>query len=294
MATLKHKDYSITINLLIFVTLIFLVVTTRLIVIYITNTNKYEDIAFIEEVYYDSTFDMSETILKVKNTMEEHYNLNIYYGEVLKEILPQVNANVITDEEAILSMLQTINKEFAKYPKGIIQEIQDKGYVISIYLVDSFNNGNVALANRTANGYFNIFLSNDKEFEKAMHHEFYHIMEYFIKLQFNLELAYISWDTYNPQGFSYENDLNKLTNKYVYGLDTINAVHFVTMYAKSNEVEDRAETFSEMMESNEQYNKSLNATNIIKKMRFITKVLDDAFVSVNKNEYWQRYNEWEI
>jgi len=294
VATSKRKDYSITINLLIFVTLICIVAVTRIIVIFITNTNKFEDVAVIDQVYYDSNLNMTNTILKVKNTMEDYYDLNIYYGDVLSEILPQVDANVITDEQAILSMLQNINEEFAKYPNGIIQEIQDKGYTISIYLVDSFNNGNVALANRTANGYFNIFLSNDKEFEKAMHHEFYHILEYYIKLQFDINLEYISWGSYNPEDFKYDSNLKNLTNKYVYGLDNENSIHFVTLYSKASEAEDRAEIFSEMMISNEKYNTIYKNFNIIRKMRCITQVLDDAFESVYGNEYWQRYNEWEI
>jgi len=294
VATSKPKDFSITVNLLIFVTLISIVGITRIVVIGITNTNTFEDVSIIEQVYFDSNQNMTDTVQKVKNTMEKHYNLNIYYGDVLSEILPQVNATVLTDEQAILSMLQDINVEFSKYPDGIIDEIQDKGYVISIYLVDSFTNGNVALANRTANGYFNIFLSNNEDFEKAMHHEFYHILEYYIKLQYDLELAYINWDKYNPTNFNYENNLKKLTAHYVYGLDNVNDIHFVTLYSKSSEAEDRAEVFSEMMISNEKYNYNQKNANIINKMRSITQVLDNSFVCVNGNEYWQRYNEWEI
>ena len=104
-----------------------------------------------------------------------------------------------------------------------------------------------------------------------------------------MNLQLIFWENLFPIKIA-----KKLTNKYVYGLDNLNDVHFVTIYAKSNGAEDRAETFSEMMQGREQYNKAPKATNVIRKMRCITKVLDDAFVSVDKNEYWQRYNEWEI
>lgn len=294
MATQKHKDYSITVNLLIFVTLISIVGVSRLIIIGLTHKNTFEDISVIETLDYNTNVNMTETLNKAKNTMEDYYNFDIYYGDVLSEILPAVDANVITNEKAILNMLQNINTEFEKYPKEIIEEIQSKGYKISVYLVDSFNNGNVALANRTANGYFNIFLSNDKEFDKAMHHEFYHILEYYIKLEYDLGLLYINWDEYNPKLFKYEEDLQKLDAKYVYGLDDINDIHFVTMYAKYSAAEDRAEVFSEMMVSREPYNKRLDNRNIISKMGCITDVLDAVFYSVDENEYWQRYNEWEI
>lgn len=289
MQASKRKEYSITVNIFIFLTLICIVGVTRIIIISITGENKFESIDLIDEVKYNASADMTETIRKVKNTIENYYDINIYYGSVLEEIVPQVNASVLYDERSTLNMLQRINTELAKYPYGIIDEIQRAGYKISIYLVKDFNNNNIALANRTSAGNFNIFLSNDAEFEKSMHHEFYHILEYYIKLEFDIATVYEYWNMYNPSEFYYTNDVGKITGKYVYGMDSENDLSFVTLYSKYSEAEDRAEVFSEMMTSDEKYHTNKKATKIINKMKSITSALQTIFMTVGADEYWQRY-----
>lgn len=289
MQTAKRKEYSITVNIFIFLTLICIVGATRIVVVSITGKNQFESIDLIDEVKYDADQNMTGTIQKVKNTIENYYNINVYYGSILKEIAPKVNANVLYDDKATLDMLQRIKSEFEKYPKGLIDEIERAGYNISIYLVKDFNNSNIALANRTSAGNFNIFLSNDPEFEKSMHHEFYHILEYYIKLEFDISVAYGLWNTYNPKGFSYINDVSNINGKYVYGMDGENELSFVTLYSKYSETEDRAEVFSEMMTSKEDYTSNKKATKILYKMKNITEVLKTIFMTVGTNEYWQRY-----
>lgn len=289
MQTSKRKEYSITVNIFIFLTLICIVGATRIVVVSITGKNQFESIDLIDEVKYDADQNMTGTIQKVKNTIENYYNINVYYGSVLQEIAPKVNANVLYDDRAILNMLQRIKSEFEKYPEGLIDEIERAGYNISIYLVKDFNNSNIALANRTSAGNFNIFLSNDPEFEKSMHHEFYHILEYYIKLEFDMSVAYGLWDTYNPKGFSYTNDVSNINGKYVYGMDGENELSFVTLYSKYSEAEDRAEVFSEMMTSKEDYTSNKKATKILYKMENITEVLKTIFMTVGTDEYWQRY-----
>lgn len=289
MQTAKRKDYSITVNLFIFLTLICIVGTVRIIIVSVTGVNRFESLDLIDEVKYDANQNMSETIQKVKNTLENYYDINVYYGSVLQDIAPQVNANVLYDEKATLDMLQRINAELAKYPEGLIDEVERAGYKISIYLVKDFNNSNIALANRTSTGNFNIILSNDPEFEKSMHHEFYHILEYYIKLEFDMAVAYEYWETYNPAEFVYTNNVGNITGKYVYGMDSENELSFVTLYSKYSAAEDRAEVFSEMMVSKEDYLSNTKAQNILHKMENITNVLDTIFMSVGEKEYWQRY-----
>lgn len=289
MQRTRKKDYTVTVSIFIFLTLICIVALTRIIVVSLTGVNRFESIDLIDEVRYDPNQDMTETVQKVKNTLEEYYNINIYYGSVLTDIAPQVNANVLYDEKATLDMLQRIKVELAKYPKGMIEEIEHAGYTLSIYLVKDFNNNNIALANRTSTGSFNMFLSNDAEFEKSMHHEFYHILEYYIKLEFDITAAYGMWNTYNPKDFSYTNSVKNITGKYVYGMDSENELSFVTLYSKYSEAEDRAEVFSEMMTSSEEYTLNKKANKILSKMENITSVLQTVFVNVGEDEYWQRY-----
>ncbi|MBR5228164.1 MAG: hypothetical protein IKV94_05980 [Clostridia bacterium] len=291
MTTTKksNKEFSVTVNLIIFLTLICLVGITRLLIVHISDKNTFENVSIIAEINYDSNMDLDKTLSKVENTMEKHYDIDIYYGDMIQEIATIVQANVLQDKITTLSIMQNLNNEFQKYPEGLIKEIQDKGYKVSVYIVDSFNNGNVALANRTSNGYFNIFLSDASDFAKAFHHELYHILEYYIKLEYDIELAYINWDKYNPSDFKYEQDVTKLTYNNVYGLDSQRELCFVSLYSKFSESEDRAEVFSSMMVSNENYKKNYKASNILNKMNNITQVLDDVFASIKSNMYWERY-----
>lgn len=213
MQATKRKEYSVTVIIFIFLTVLCIVGMVRITMIMLEGANRFESINLIDDVRYDANQNMTDTIVKVKNTIESYYSINIYYGSVLQKVASQINANVLYDEEAILRMLQDINAELTKYPSGILEEIQNAGYKVSIYLVDSFNNDDVALANRTSSGNFNIFLSNASDFEKAMHHEFYHILEYYIKLEFDINNTYGVWSTYNPQGFDYSNDVRNINRK---------------------------------------------------------------------------------
>ena len=79
MQTTNRKEYSVTVNIFIFLTLICIVGITRIIMVQMTDTNRFESIDIIDEVKYDSNADMAATILKVKNTIEKYYNINVYY-----------------------------------------------------------------------------------------------------------------------------------------------------------------------------------------------------------------------
>lgn len=282
MAEHSNKEFSITINLLIFLTLISIVVISRIVIVEIFRINAFEDVDLISEINFNSDEDMQTTIDKAASIIEKNYEINIYYGSILKDIAPKVNANVLYDENTILQMLKRLASEFNKYPDGILSEIQSNGYKLSIYLIDSFNNSNVALANRTSNGYFNIFIAENDELEKSIHHEFYHIMEYYMKLQYGSDNIYQIWDSYNPSNFIYTNNTKNIDRLYVYGLDDIHELSFVSLYSKFSEEEDRAEIFSAMMLENEEYESNDKAKNIINKMDCIKYTLDLVFSSVEE------------
>ena len=76
-----------------------------------------------------------------------------------------------------------------KYPNSIFKEIELKDYTVEICLVDYFSNDNIALATRDSNNKFKIYLAynqNSKKLQRAVHHETYHILEYYMKLEFDI------------------------------------------------------------------------------------------------------------
>ena len=132
-----------------------------------------------------------------------------------------------------------------------------------------------------------IYISNTLDMNRALHHEFYHILDYYIKLETDEGLAYTMWDKYNPKGFEYSEDVNNITSKYVYKGEE--GAFFVTAYAKYSEKEDRAETFAEMMTATKDELYFSENGPINGKIGIIKKVLYNTFetVRLENNLAWE-------
>lgn len=281
----ERKKYISTVSILIFINILMLVGIYRLIRIFVFEDSSlktpYIDYAQSEIEYSDVN------IASVRKILENKYNIQIHYGASTATYLTSVNAIAIEDKDDIYAMLNNVETELSKYPEALIDEIQAKGYKVVLHLVERFKNDNLALANRTTSGVFNIYISNSKEVNKAMHHETYHILEYYMKLEKDINEYYDSWVSYNPQGFEYAYTTKGLTGKYVHGYDKAKTCSFVTVYSKYSEAEDRAEVFSSMMIGNDEY----TSPNILAKMENISLALDKTFVCVgaDKINFWDRY-----
>lgn len=236
------KEYAIVVSLILFFTIVIIVGGVR---IYLVTRDRLDrvDLAYIDLLEIDTSVDLSSYNLRIINSIREDYGIDIYYG-LLPE-LDSVNATAITDESVVFEMLKAVNSVLTKYPSDLVDEIEDKGYELSICLVDYFDNNVEALANRNSIGQMKIYMSNATDIERALHHEWYHILDYYVKLETNEAEAYMDWDKYNPKDFKYTENINNITAKYVYYGKS--GAYFVTPYAKYSVKEDRAETFSEMM-----------------------------------------------
>lgn len=273
--SINMTKYYIAISLIIFFSLVILVGGIRL--LSIKENSKAVDLSNIDNILEEETsIDMTSINLRIKNSIEQEYGVDVYFGDGY--YVESVNAVPITNQNEIFEMLKSINYALSKYPSNMIDEIESKGYTVSIYLVSYFTNGIDALANRNSIGEFKIYMSNTLDVERTMHHEYYHILDYYIKLETNEH--YYNWDEYNPEGFKYTQDVNGLTNEYVYTGDK--TAYFVTLYAKYSEKEDRAETFAEMITADK--TEYLKQENILGKMNLIKDVLRTCFNAVAKEK----------
>ena len=271
------KEYAIVVSLTIFFTIVILVGGIRL---YLVTEDKLEtvNLANIDVIEEDTNIDMSSYNIRIANSIRQTYGVDVYYGAI--QGLDSVNAVAITDDTVIFDMLRQVNEVLEVYPVDLIREIESKGYELSIYLVDHFTTNAEALANRNTIGQMKIYISNTMDFERALHHEYYHILDYYIRLESDEALAYLNWEKYNPRDFEYIGDVNNITSKYVYKGDT--GAFFVTAYAKYSEKEDRAETFAEMVTASrsEIY---FNEEGPIKgKIDIIKKVLYNTFETIKQ------------
>ena len=271
------KEYAIVVSLVIFFTIVILVGGIRL---YLVTEDKLAlvDLETIDVIEQDTNIDMSSYNLRIVNSIREKYGIDVYYGEI--DGLDSVNAIAITDANQIFQMLIHVNEVLEDYPLGLIREIESKGYELSIYLVDSFTTNAEALANRNTIGQMKIYISDTMDFERALHHEYYHILDYYIRLESDESLAYLNWNKYNPRDFEYLEDVDNITSKYVYKKDS--GAFFVTAYAKFSEKEDRAETFAEMVTASKDEIFFNNGEYIRGKIDIIRKVLYNTFETVRK------------
>ena len=236
------KEYAIVVSLMIFFTIIICVGSIRL--LWISNAGRDSlDLSDVNVLELDTNIDLSNFNIRIANSIRKTYGIDIYFGDMPG--LESVNAVAITDETVIFDMLKHINTVLSKYPNNLIREIESKGYELSIYLVDYFTNNVEAIANRNSIGQMKIYMSDTMDIERALHHEYYHILDYYVRLETDENLAYLNWNKYNPKGFVYTQSIDNITSKYVYS--GAPGAHFVTAYAKYSEKEDRAETFAEMM-----------------------------------------------
>ena len=264
------KEYAIVISLIIFFTLVILVGGIRIILSTQNRLNKV-DLSNINVLEINTNIDMANYNLNIANAMQEKYGIDIYYGDKLN--LESVNAIHIVDDKQIFNMLKEINEAISKYPEDLVHEIESNGYSVSIYLVERFTTNVEALANRNSIGQLKIYISNTIDVQRALHHEYYHILDYYVKLESDESVAYLGWEQYNPDNFKYTAD-------YIYKGES--GAHFVTAYAKYSEKEDRSETFAEMMTASRDEVFFGKREPIAGKMSIIKRVLYNTFECVRK------------
>lgn len=277
------KEYAIIVSLAIFFVVVTIVGGIRLYLLTKTETTAL-DLDNIDVVETDTNIDMASYNLRIANAIRQKYDIDIYYGDEIN--VQSVNAVPLTDENEIFNMLREVNEVLEEYPQDLIREMEQKGYEISIYLVSYFTTEAEALANRNSIGQMKIYISNTINVKRALHHEYYHILDYYIRLETDEKLAYLNWDKYNPKGFEYTEDINNITSKYVYEGEP--DAYFVTPYAKFSEKEDRAETFAEMLTASKM--ETFFEQGPIKgKIDIIKKVLFNTFncVRTSKTLAWQ-------
>lgn len=278
------KEYAIVISLILFFTIVILVGIIRISLVTRDRLNRV-DLTNIDFVEANTSIDLASYNLRIANAIQEEYGLEVYYG--LSPELESVSAVAVIDDNVIFTMLKELNSVLSKYPKDLIREIESKGYELSVHLVDYFTRNVEAVANRNSIGQMKIFISNTVDIQRALHHEYYHILDYYVRLETDENIAYLNWDQYNPSDFEYLEDITKITTEYVY--DDEPGAYFVTPYAKYSEKEDRAETFAEMITADRSEVFFNDYEPIKGKMDIIRNVLFDTFMTVKleDNVAWE-------
>lgn len=205
------------------------------------------------------------------NKIKKDFGIVIEYGENEKNVLNSVNANVQEDEFVVNNNLKIIYEALKKYPSDVFDIFKGGKYSMYIILVSGFNDNNIALASKNSLNQYKMFLSNNENFERSFHHEFFHVLEYYMSDK--VKYLYHSWNSYNPTNFEYNSDVSVLSSEYVYNkyaTDEENAnAYFVTKYSKTSEKEDRAELFANLMMLSKKEGYLKNGSNIKNKINYL-------------------------
>ncbi len=180
------------------------------------------------------------------SSLNELYGINVLYGEDTINYANKVDATVETDLNIVNNNVKVLFHTLEKYPRCMFDVFKNKEYKMDVILLDSFTNNNLALASKNNLKEIKLYVSNTDKFERAVHHELFHVFEYYMADK--NKYVFEQWTNLNPSIFKYQSDVLKLDNNYVYLKDSnTDNWYFVTKYAKTNEKEDRAETFAELM-----------------------------------------------
>lgn len=180
------------------------------------------------------------------SSLNELYGINVLYGEDTINYANKVDATVEIDLNIVNNNVKVLFHTLEKYPRGMFDVFKNKEYKMDVILLDSFTNNNLALASKNNLKEIKLYVSNTDKFERAVHHELFHVFEYYMADK--NKYVFEQWTNLNPSIFKYQSDVLKLDNNYVYLKDSnTDNWYFVTKYAKTSEKEDRAETFAELM-----------------------------------------------
>lgn len=275
--------------------IIFLIFVLLCIIILNKFVNLSNNINIIKSSDYEENIN-EENKTYVKN-IKDKYGINVVYGLDTENLVLSVDANIQDNINVINFNLKNILKELEKYPEEVFDIFKSKKYPLKIVLLNSFNNNNLALTSKNSLNEYKIYISNTGKFAKALHHEMYHVLEYYM-CDTN-KYIYKSWYKLNPTDFKYVSDTKLLDNEYVFmKLTDVENVqidiyeytdnpYFVTIYSKATEKEDRAEIFSEIMIAKSKPKYLNKGQNILNKAIYIDESIKKCIT--NSEFYYSKY-----
>jgi hypothetical protein len=184
----------------------------------------------------------------LKKQISQKYNVDILYGDDTIWDLSETDINIsyLRDPTYIKYGLTLIDVQLSKYPQGFFGDLSRK---LRIFLITSLSKNYVGLASYKNPKYFELYLASNEYSVSTIHHELMHMVDFTFNDKSNKADDFNNWDSYNFSGFSYtNNDENDYNNVYTKNSD-LQSMYFVSAYSKKEQLEDRAELFSDLMTS---------------------------------------------
>lgn len=227
---------------------------------------------------------LDETNNNLRNSIQNTYGVTIKYGsETSGYTVAGISTTPINNATTVNASLTRLNAALSLYPSGMFSEIKNGGIPLTIMLINNYSENSVTGVTDSSYSYAVISIAVAYSFEESFYHESYHYME---RYMFKKGANFTTWNSLNPQGFSYGNINNGLSYASTYSQDA----PFVNAYAMTSAEEDRASTFEYMMAGSKA--SCLNyGTPVWKKSTVIKNMIETVYNTANPNttEYWERY-----
>ena len=158
------------------------------------------------------------------------------------------------------------------------------GIPLTVLLINNYANPSITGITDSNYSFAHISIAVSHPFEESFYHESYHYIERYI---FKRGGNFSSWDSLNPQGFVYNQNISNANS---FANTHLSSAPFVNTYAQTAATEDRASTFEYMMAANKAicFEKDMP---VWRKAYLMSSMIDAAFNSVSPNaiEYWERH-----
>lgn len=228
--------------------------------------------------------DIDKENLSLRSEIEKEFSIKVKYGsETEGYTVGGVSTVPITDSNLVNKTLNDLYNTLSLYPKGIFKEIKDGGIPLTIILVNNYSTQGVTGVTDSSYEYANISIAAIYDFAESFYHESYHYME---RYMLKKKASFNSWDSLNPEGFSWSTIDGSLSYSNTFKDDA----YFVNNYAQTSAPEDRASTFEYMMAPTKASCLNKNK-NVWYKATYMALTIESVFDTVSPDtiEYWERF-----
>lgn len=236
-----------------------------------------------------------EVIIPVKTTKEQNaeviaairnqYGFDIFYGDDTYCYYGSGECTPLYDEEKVKTSLETIQRCLANFPNTFFNAFQ--GYIgYHLVLMDDIPDDTAGFASYEMPGSNGIYLDvNTTLLSRVFYHETFHMIDRLLTVRNNDDNVYSDWSNYNPTDFSYGDNSNTYTV-----LDNEHEPCFISTYAKTNEREDRAEVFADLMFRPYQKDYMKSDTCLNRKAQYL--VIKMRSIWGDHNYRWEKWITW--
>ena len=223
-----------------------------------------------------------------RKQLQNKYSVKIAYkNELGNYTINGYGSEKLNDDNKINNCLGEIDKTLKNYPNGFFKEMKDYGMPLTIYLVNSISGDVSGLTDAKDKSDIKIMIAPASIFENTLNHEIMHYIDTYIKDKgYPIDINNTMKDV-NPVGFTY----GDTSNEYVYYFTSVDNAYFLSVYGKTNYLEDRAVIFSDLMTRTFTKDYYADGTPINKKAKLISSQIKEHFNTLSNTGryYWDRF-----